>query len=90
LIVADTGPGIPPEEQSRIFDPFEQLEKVRHKHTPGVGLGLALVKRLVGSLGGSVELSSQVGTGSRFAVTIRELDLPMTLDLAAPFDPLQS
>jgi PAS domain S-box-containing protein len=70
LAVTDTGPGIPPEAQARIFHPFEGLEPVRHKHTPGVGLGLALVQRVVEALGGSVELQSSVGGGSTFTVAL--------------------
>ena len=68
--VSDTGPGIPPEDQRRIFDPFEQLDPIRHKHVPGVGLGLALVQQLVTALGGEITLESQVGRGSAFKVTL--------------------
>jgi two-component system, OmpR family, phosphate regulon sensor histidine kinase PhoR len=82
--VTDTGPGIPPEDASRIFDAFEQLEKVRHKHTPGVGLGLSLVKRLTEALGGTVELSSQVGAGSRFSVSLPELAAAMAVEIGLP------
>jgi signal transduction histidine kinase len=41
--VRDTGPGIPGDMQTSIFEPFAHLDPVRHKHTPGLGLGLALV-----------------------------------------------
>ena len=70
IAVTDTGPGIPKEEQGRVFEPFEQLEATRHKHTPGVGLGLALVKQLTEALGGTVELESIEGAGSTFVVIL--------------------
>jgi PAS domain S-box-containing protein len=66
--VSDTGPGIPAKSQARVFEPFEQLEPSNQKHRPGVGLGLALVKALTTALGGNVELQSEVGAGSTFAV----------------------
>ena len=81
--MTDTGRGIPPEETARIFEAFEQLEKVAHKHTPGVGLGLALVKRLTEALGGKVEVWSQVGVGSRFTVSMPELSAPLALQIGA-------
>jgi len=68
--VSDTGPGIPPDQHALIFEPFEQLEPVRRKHTPGVGLGLALVKDLVEALGGQIRLRSEVGAGSTFTVSL--------------------
>ncbi len=74
VIVRDTGPGIPPEERARIFEPFEQLEPVRRKHTTGVGLGLALVREIVGALQGSIELTSEVGEGSAFTVLLPALE----------------
>jgi len=49
-----------------------QLEPIAHKHTPGVGLGLALVREMVEALGGRVEVSSEVGCGSTFAVLMPE------------------
>ena len=81
LIVTDTGRGIPPGETDRIFEAFEQLEKIPHKHTPGVGLGLALVKRLTEALGGKIEVSSQLGVGSRFTVSLPELAAPLALQI---------
>ncbi len=66
--VIDTGRGIDPALHGRVFEPFEQLEPSRQKHTPGVGLGLALVKALAGQLGGRIELRSALGEGSTFAL----------------------
>jgi signal transduction histidine kinase len=68
--VRDSGPGIAPEHRKKVFEPFEQVEAVGNKHIPGVGLGLALVKQLVGALGGSIELQSDVGAGSTFTVVL--------------------
>ena len=47
--------GHPADQQAVIFEPFEHLEPVQRKHTPGVGLGLAVVRELVQSLGGRIE-----------------------------------
>jgi signal transduction histidine kinase len=68
--VRDTGPGISLEDRQRIFDPFEQLEPIRHKHNPGVGIGLTLVQQLVNALGGRIDLESEVGRGSAFRVIL--------------------
>jgi len=70
LVVRDSGAGIPAEQQATVFEPFEQLEPPRHKHTPGVGLGLALVKEMVTALGGQIELDSEPGVGSTFSVSL--------------------
>jgi protein-histidine pros-kinase len=68
VTVSDTGPGIPEAERDRIFQPFEQLDPIRTKHLPGVGLGLALVREICAALGARVELRSEVGVGSTFTV----------------------
>jgi signal transduction histidine kinase len=70
IVVRDTGRGIAPVDQARIFEPFEQLEAIARKHTPGVGLGLALVREMVSTLGGRIAVASQVGEGSTFTVTL--------------------
>jgi PAS domain S-box-containing protein len=70
VAVSDTGPGIPPEQHDRIFQPFEQLDAIEHKHRPGVGLGLTIVKEMLDALGGRISLSSAVGAGSTFTVTL--------------------
>ena len=68
--VKDTGAGIAPENRVRVFEPFEQVEPVRNKHLPGIGLGLALVREMTVSLGGHVVLESELGTGSTFTVIL--------------------
>ncbi len=68
--VRDTGPGVPSKDQARIFEPFFHLESADNKHTPGVGLGLALVREVTAALRGTVELESEVGSGSTFAVVL--------------------
>jgi len=72
--VRDSGPGIPPEARERIFEPFEQMEPIWNKHTRGVGLGLAIVRDTVGALGGRIDLSSRVGVGTTFTVTLPALE----------------
>ncbi len=73
LAVIDTGPGIPPEHQTRIFEPFEQVEPARKKHLVGVGLGLALVRDMVNSLQGAMALDSKIGQGSTFKIVLPQV-----------------
>lgn len=70
LAVADTGIGIPETEQARIFERFYRVDKARSRHNGGTGLGLAIVSELVKSMDGQVAVSSQVGVGSTFTVTL--------------------
>ena len=67
--VADTGIGIPPEDQESIFDKFYQVQSATLLQE-GVGLGLAITKRLVEQHGGSIRVDSEVGHGSRFTFTL--------------------
>src|SRR5207302_754205 len=66
LAVADTGVGIGPEDQQKLFQEFQQLDQTAGKEHQGTGLGLALVKRIVEAQGGSVGLQSEPGRGSTF------------------------
>jgi signal transduction histidine kinase len=70
--VADHGPGIPDTERRRIFRPFHKSAKQAAETKPGVGLGLALSKRLAGSMGGSLTCSRRAdgGSGSEFILTL--------------------
>jgi signal transduction histidine kinase len=70
IAVSDDGPGIPAAEQGRIFDEFRQVDGSMERHYGGAGLGLPLVKRLVGLLGGSIAVDSEIGRGSTFTVTL--------------------
>jgi signal transduction histidine kinase len=72
LEVRDTGIGIHPDDLPRIFKPFEQLEPVKRKSIPGVGLGLALVKELVEILHGRIEVESTPSEGTVFRVLLPE------------------
>jgi len=68
--VADTGIGIAPEDQERIFQEFTQVEHPLQKQVKGTGLGLPLSKKLAVLLGGSVTVKSEVEVGSTFSVKI--------------------
>jgi signal transduction histidine kinase len=64
VAVSDTGPGIGPEEQERIFRPFWS------GHGGGTGLGLTIASELASALGGGLELESEPGRGSRFVLRL--------------------
>jgi signal transduction histidine kinase len=68
--VADTGPGIAPENIGRIFEPFWQVEQSHRRTVSGAGLGLTLTQRFARMLGGEISVSSSVGTGSTFLLTL--------------------
>ena len=70
LVVKDTGIGIPPEHQGRIFERFYRVDKSRSKQTGGTGLGLAIVKHIVAQSGGSIRLKSEVGRGTEITVLL--------------------
>lgn len=72
LWVADHGPGIPPDEQQRIFERFYRRGSELRRETAGIGIGLSIVKHVAEAHGGRVLLESTVGQGSRFG-----LELPL-------------
>jgi signal transduction histidine kinase len=70
FIVRDTGPGIAPEFQSRIFEEFQQVDDSSTRKKGGTGLGLAISKRIVEMHGGAIGVRSALGAGSEFKVTV--------------------
>lgn len=70
ISVTDHGIGIPKKELSKIFDKFYRVATTKAKQTGGSGLGLTLVKNIIEAHGGSIEVESEVGKGSRFTVSI--------------------
>lgn len=68
--MSDTGPGIPPEHQERIFEPFWQVEQSTRRSAEGTGLGLTVAKRLAHLLGSELTLESGPGEGSTFTVRL--------------------
>jgi signal transduction histidine kinase len=79
LYVKDTGKGIKPEDQNKVFNEFETLGKVA-LHNKGTGLGMPITKRLLEGMGGTIQLTSEVGVGTTFWIT-----LPTEKTLAAEF-----
>jgi GAF domain-containing protein/anti-sigma regulatory factor (Ser/Thr protein kinase) len=70
VTVADTGPGIPAEHQTRIFDQFHQVDSSNTKAKAGTGLGLAIAKQIVEMHGGRIRVESTLGKGSTFQMEI--------------------
>jgi signal transduction histidine kinase len=68
IVVADTGPGIAPDELPHIFERYRQASTASHSSASGSGLGLALVRELTELHGGRVEVRSDVGRGTTFTV----------------------
>ena len=82
--VADTGIGIKPEDQPRLFEEFRQIDGSTSRGYEGIGLGLALSKRLVELQGGQIWVESVPGRGSTFRFLIPRLPVPAP----APRDPI--
>ena len=70
VTVADNGIGMSQEFQERIFEPFERERTSTVSKVEGSGIGMGIVKKLVGLMGGTVEVESKIGVGSKFTVTI--------------------
>ncbi len=70
ISVTDTGPGIACEQLPLIFREFTQLDSSSTRHVEGAGIGLAVVRGLVELLGGTIDVSSEVGWGTTFRVSL--------------------
>ena len=70
VAVDDDGPGIPPDDLERAFEPFHRIEPSRSRETGGVGLGLAVVRSIVRGHGGDVRLENRAGGGLSATVTL--------------------
>jgi signal transduction histidine kinase len=68
--VIDTGPGIPPDHQTRIFDQFHQVDSSNTKAKGGTGLGLAIAKQIVEMHGGRIWVESTLGKGAAFTMEL--------------------
>ena len=72
IAVKDSGIGIPPEHQSRIFERFYRVDKSRSKESGGTGLGLSIVKHAVQYLNGKIDLQSSPGQGTMIQISFQE------------------
>ena len=68
--VRDTGIGIAPPEQKKIFDRFYRVNSDRSRQTGGSGLGLAIARAIAQTHKGTIEVTSELGTGSTFTVRL--------------------
>jgi PAS domain S-box-containing protein len=82
IAVSDSGSGIAPEDQGRIFSPFVQLASPYSKRG-GAGIGLSLARNIIRALGGEIRLQSEVGRGSSFTILV-PAGAPAGADSAAP------
>jgi signal transduction histidine kinase/CheY-like chemotaxis protein len=85
FIVEDSGPGVGPEAQERIFREFEQSDDSPARRHGGTGLGLAIASRIVERMGGCISLASPNDRGSVFDFSI---ELPADREAGAPFQPV--
>ena len=68
LEIADSGAGIDPSILATIFEPFQQLDVLAHRPSSGLGLGLSVARRMALLIGATIDISSEVGQGTRVAM----------------------
>jgi signal transduction histidine kinase/CheY-like chemotaxis protein len=84
IAIVDTGPGIAPEHHAIIFEPFRQVDASTTREHGGTGLGLPIVRQLLGLMGGEIQLSSALGSGSTFTLVVPLADEGPTPQERAP------
>ena len=80
IVISDTGRGIKPEDQAKLFSDFMQVDTKRNRTIEGTGLGLAITKRLCDAMGANITMTSEYGKGSIFTIII-----PQEIDSNSPF-----
>ncbi|MFW7269070.1 ATP-binding protein [Gluconacetobacter sp. Hr-1-5] len=70
VLIEDDGPGLPPEDLNRMFEPFVRAEVSRNRETGGTGLGLAIARNIIWGLGGDIRLGNRTPHGLRVTVTL--------------------
>ena len=77
LVVCDSGLGIAPEEQNKIFERFYRVDKARSRAQGGAGLGLSIAQWIVAQHGGSIRVESNMGAGAEFRVELPKIATPV-------------
>lgn len=80
ILVADTGIGIPKDQTERIFKPFEQMSGQSTRKFGGTGLGLSISTKLINMMGGEIKAESEVGKGTSFSITLRNVPVKAERD----------
>src|SRR3974390_1553355 len=70
LSVCDTGPGIAPNDQAKIFEEFQQADSSATKKKGGTGLGLSIARRIIELHGGKIWVESEIGKGATFSINL--------------------
>lgn len=90
--VEDNGIGISEEFAKRMYEPFEREKNTTASDVPGTGLGLTIVRNIVNAMGGTIDVKSQVGVGTKFTVTLRikvkNSPVPVSFDMDEALDQL--
>ena len=84
LVIKDSGIGVAPEAQSRIFEQFTQADASTTTRFGGTGLGLSIVKKLAEAMNGNISMESELGVGSEFVVEFPVKEAPKITELAEP------
>jgi two-component system sensor histidine kinase SenX3 len=84
IAVTDQGPGIPEEEQERVFERFFRSDPARSRNTGGTGLGLSIVKHAVANHGGSIRVWSKPDNGSTFTIVLPLSAFPAATETSTP------